>query len=640
MIKKSGYSIKTGKGAKGISLTNCCGEKEYSLRTLYFQAIDCSESKEYSFQDLKITRDKASSSIITENFKSSLKLYFEEERIKVGFRAESLTSTDREMRFLLRVPLPDSLYPYNRDWKFWTATKNYPLDLWDVITHHIEYGGADGGTIIPALTIYNSKDDIGLTFLKPLTQKIPRFKFIIRRNKKYFDIEYSYLMLPAGGKCQADLEIYFHAGDWRCGLGKIYENYKTYFIPSNRSVNSQHIYLTMTGWGSKEKPTCEYLKKMLNTTNKGIDINFSEVHNYFPAYGNYLPEEQDEWMNVRLIEGRHKETHRVSKEMIKQHLKDLNKLGIKPLLYFQFQGDCDRDLANRKFADSIVRQEDGSTISAWIGTVMMNGDRELSFGKHLLRQAKYILEMYGEEIGGFFWDQPCYGYYDFAHSDGITMINGKPAYKISFVYEQHLKRLLPELKKRNMVIMGNGPYDIEVGKGLDAIMSEGGGWLEHHAWLCLARPLLGFYYHKDAQQCERIFQRCLKYGAFPCAPIGVNTEEIRDIYLKYKKFFMLLAGREWVLEKEPIEFSAGWDGNIFIVPNGYVAFLIRTLSGLSTRKKAACSLKLKKSIRKQGEIKVIGLSGKELNCKVEIEKRKIVLQISQPEDVNAIVITK
>jgi len=40
--------------------------------------------------------------------------------------------------------------------------------------------------------------------------------------------------------------------------------------------------------------------------------------------------------------------------------------------------------------------------------------------------------------------------------------------------------LLPYLKEKGKFVFGNGPYDVEAGKGIDCIMGESFPWLMEH----------------------------------------------------------------------------------------------------------------------------------------------------------------
>ncbi|MFH0797143.1 MAG: hypothetical protein V2A65_08845 [Candidatus Omnitrophota bacterium] len=577
----------------------------------------------------------------TGDFNSRIKLSLDHNRIRVNFSSRDLKGKTRDIGYTIRIPLPESLYPWNLKWKIWTATKGYPKWIFDLpATYFVDYGSPDGASLIPGITIYNPEEDTGLTLLNSLNVRTPMVRFIVKREERYIDAELSCFMLTEENQTEAEFNFYFHQGDWRCGLKKIYKDYPDYFEPNNPSVNKIYINLTQTGWEKEVHHDRAYIENTLKTTNKDVGINFSEIHHYFPRYGMYMPEDADKgWIMEALVSQGVPGVPMTLKKM-HRHLKDLKELGIRPLLYFQPVGDCERRLAYKRFPDAIVKDSAGRECPCG-SSIICNSDQNTSFGKDMRRQLRRLLKEFEDDADGIFWDNLCFGYFDYSHSDGISMIDGKPVYRLTFAYEQFGKELLPYLKKKGRFVFGNGPYNVEVGKGIDCVMAEAHPWLiEHFAYLCIARPLNVFYYTwetKNITEYEEMFQASLLWGAFPSARIDINTREIHGLYLKYKRFFELLIGKRWVLEKEPIKMIKGWKGNIFKNLKGYAAFVIKELQGFTTEGSLKVSLKVHYD-KRDNRIKVIGISGKKLNYDLKRSGDYLDFEIKNPESVNALLI--
>ena len=120
----------------------------------------------------------------------------------------------------------------------------------------------------------------------------------------------------------------------------------------------------------------------------------------------------------------------------------------------------------------------------------------------------------------------------------------------------------------------------------------------------------------------------------PSARIDLNTEEIRDLYLKYKPFLELLIGKRWVFEKEPLKLEKGWKGNIYKNIKGHVAFFIKQLQGFTTDLGTTIAVKMDYD---QSQIKILGISGKELNYNMQRSGDYLVFEIKEPEFVNAVI---
>ena len=575
------------------------------------------------------------------DFESALKLDFENDRVNIKLSSENLKGTARAIKYIIRMPLPENLYPWNLNWKIWTATKGYPCGLFDLpAVYFVDYGGPDGASLIPGITLYNSNEDLGLTLLNAFDVKTPKVQFVINREERYIDAELSCFKLSVENKAKAEFNLFFHQGDWRCGLGKIYENYTDYFEPNNPSINQMYVNMTQTDWETPIHTDRDYIKKTLETTNKGLGINFSEIHHYMPCYGMHLPEDNSkEWM-MDCFPNRDVQPVPISLKEIHQHLKDLKEFGIKSLMYCQLVGVCDPRLVKEKFSDAVVTDNAGR--ENMCGPLpLCNTDKKTSFGKDMRRQLKALLKEFEDDSAGIFWDNLCFGSFDYAHDDGVSMINGKPAYRLSFAYEQFSEELLPYLKEKNKFVFANGPYNVEVGKGMDCLMAESlPALMEHFSYLCIAKPLNVFYYPwhmKDITEYEQMFQLSLLYGAMPSARIDLNTEEIRDLYLKYKPFLELLIGKRWVFKKEPLKLEKGWKGNIYKNIRGHVAFFIKELQGFTTEGTTTVSVKMDYEL---SQIKILGISGKELNYDMQRSGDYLLFEIKEPEFVNAVIMEK
>jgi hypothetical protein len=481
-----------------------------------------------------------------------------------------------EAPLVFRFPMPDSLWPYNRDWQCWAAGRDYPTELFDIVEKHaVYYEGADGGITMPMLVFFNKPRDIGLTFARPFGCFVPDLRFVMRmgRAEKDRTLEVIYDSFAPGSLPEFTLQLHGHRGDYRCGLGALFAAYPAYFQPNNPRIKERWFFFSQSGV-ENENPiaTIEPLAKQISGD------TFSEFHHFFPSYGDYFPLDREEWMNVRLSEGRPAKARQITKAKMAQHLDALQAKGIGGLLYIQFSGDMWEQIADERFPDALPTDVEGKRFPAWTGCILGNGSLRYSFGRHLREQFEAMLAFGGDKIGGFFQDMPGYAFFDFSHDDGISLKEGKPAFRMSEVYDEHKAYALPALLEKDLYLMGNGPWTVEIGRGMDALMAEGCGWMMGlTAPMTLDRPLIAFYYTTDPLKIEAVYLDCLKWGAYPGVPAGMLEENTYRLITRYEPFFALLAGRRWVFDPHPLELPESWEGNVFSLPDGrYVAFAYKS----------------------------------------------------------------
>jgi hypothetical protein len=455
-------------------------------------------------------------------------------------------------------------YPYPAyKLQVWSANERYPCQLEELGGLHLYYGDACYGTVIPAVSIYDEQKDIGFTLSKPFGFKTARLAFHFKDyHSDGIEVENTCLYLGKDKAAVAELLIRAHEGCWRPGLGWLYDKYPEYFNPPNPRVHELEGGFMITS-PYTEDSYIEGLGK--------YNIKWAEIHNHFPVYGNYAPEEK-EWSSV--IEHDYPELpvpdEKLSINKINKHIKSLHDNDIKGLLYFQCTGDAFIPYAEQYFPDSIARDCDGNMITTWKECCFLNASAGTSFNKHIDKQMDKFIADY-PDIDGVFLDQVCYQTLDTAHQDGITAYNNEAASMFGHSYEDNLNKLSDILHRQNKVIWGNGPFDIEVQKNIDGIMAEGVSRISGtYKYLCLAKPLLVHTYPDNPEKVETMFRHCLlsggsySIGASSTLPvpnsISAQTQEIFDkcIPLAEKLF-----GRRWVFDPAPLKLPERYDGNIF-----------------------------------------------------------------------------
>ena len=472
-----------------------------------------------------------------------------------AFRSCSLTYS---------LPWPRPVYPV----KFWAAREAMPSAPHRFAEIALEYGEITSGILLPALCSYIEQEDVGLLIAMPFDVKTPRFRFLSEYREPDLRMQFDRLALAPGKPARASLLFRGTGGAWRPALGWLYERYREYFEPRSTSIHDF--------WGGHVSGGFHVSPEEIGAMKK-LGLAWHEIHGHFPAYGNYHPENISAWRS-----GHHREDEtRISVDMIRQTIRNLHHAGVAAMPYLQVSGDGDMEQLDPAFEACRIRDIVGATPSAWPGTVLMNSDPSLPFGRDITRQIDGIVRRY-PEIDGIFLDQACYNFLDTAHDDGVTAVHNRPAYMTGFNYFPHLEHLSRLLHPAKSII-ANGPYGIGIMKYIDGFMAEGSGWLcDHLQYFGLAKPMFFLIYDSTDRDIELMFQRCLIYGAGYTS--YAKAAASGDLYRKYVPLIETLYGRRWVFDPQPIELPSGIKGNVFRKPTGgWVAGMADTMPRLGGR---------------------------------------------------------
>jgi len=458
-----------------------------------------------------------------------------------------------------RVKVPYSYPPGSL--KVWSARGNYPQDLYYMGSTRLVYGDVCYGTMIPAITLYDVKRDLGLTIVKDFkrTGGVLSFNFDSYHGSGV-TVEFDHLALSADKPVELKLVMAAHEGCWRPGLQFIIDRYKEFFYPVNENVWQHHKAFAITN------------PFTLPEAVDNLPVAWSEIHNHFPYYSNYAPEEPA-WDSVVLHDYPDLQAEvpeKITPERINKHIDYLHKRNIKAMLYIQVSGDCLIAPAERDFPEDIARDEAGKLMRTWKDCCFVNASGGSKFGKYIHNMIDRFLVMY-PAIDGVFLDQLCYQAIDHAHSDGRTAVNDKPAAEYGVSYEYNLQKLANSLHKSNKFIWANGPFDIEIARWCDGAMSEGtSGISETHKYLCMRKPLLIHTYPTDVFKAESMFRYCLLTGASysyggssTLRDPGAQSQEVRELFAEYKFLADTLSGSEILLQADPFKLPPNCRGEIF-----------------------------------------------------------------------------
>ncbi|MFH0937872.1 MAG: hypothetical protein V1899_01080 [Planctomycetota bacterium] len=446
-------------------------------------------------------------------------------------------------------------------------------------------------TTLPLFALYKSEADAGLQFAAPGGAEVPAVWYEYGNRGQYawgsqrkdvpalyphLDIKYRFIGLHGTKTCHVPMDIYFGRGDHRPLLGQFVEKHRSMFFPKCDKV-----------WDRVGTFQCSRVDLAEDDAKrafyKAVGGKYLELHGHFPYYGQYWNEGEwgavGEYERARLAAEKTKGTvdgntivnpkvH--SQKRMLAAIRKLQADDVSVHIYINFT-DGDRDRHTHRIPDSINHDEDGQpwpsgwrfchNIHAWPGSMAY---------KDFVIQAKKLMEYYPAD--GFFFD--CFRHYDFdfAHSDGITMINNKSASCVNFSMARLSAAIMRDVHARNRDSFANKPRTLLSMANVDGMLLEGDGLRSemYYFYTTLAKP--NFYmWGRGVINEEECLKRCVVLGAWPNTPVRVQSDEAITLYAKYLPLIRALNRRVFCFEPDPIRLDFGLTGELYTVGRDYMA---------------------------------------------------------------------
>ncbi|MBW7996264.1 MAG: hypothetical protein FVQ81_06795 [Candidatus Glassbacteria bacterium] len=530
------------------------------------------------------------------------------DHLRWTIKAVKQSGEDRSLKMVQLLPLPTWGY------SAWAPIAEAPFSPNPWEPFQVNYGIVDGGpvgntnwrTVIPMLTFYRSDEKNALTVVNPF--EIPAVRIRYRNSigisqdfhwnsrnyamdeRPYLQVISEYLGLRDTFSPETGLLITLQPANWRASLGWVYEQYREYFDPAPGFERYDGAYVIDQPYPDAMSGD-EFSEQFKGYYDEGV--RWEEMHGHFTKYGEMIPPVSVKtWENLSHPRpGRTK-----SRERIRDHSKRAAEQGVGTFIYYNIT-ESEWWYARDKYPDDIALDENGVPIPAYKGQthpdsnacwLMCSDPNTTSFGRDLAEQAREMVRSY-PDIAGFFWDVYGRTYkFDFAHDDGMTMVNNKPAYFPMNMFTRMMREVVgPVLHENGKFITCNKPTMITALKGIDGVMArESTPAVEKPDWL-IAQSYLGLNRHGmildsgSWQHPERLFLNCLRYGYFYSrVRSGIEPDDSPEVVQQKKKAEWLqtvyhpliekFKGKKWVFHPRALSLPPKTDGNIFRLADGSV----------------------------------------------------------------------
>jgi len=496
-------------------------------------------------------------------------------------RVRKLSGPDRSLQIV-------QFLPQLVGWQFWAPAGRTPIPLDGMSSFEYLYVNNNSvgyhDIVMPLVSVYDPGLDAGLAIALPFDARIPAAKFQSINGARAFawgshrktdiermpSLEVVQYFIGLRGDTPLDVSCVLSptAGHWRPALGWAVGKWRRYFYPAtDRMYERQGIYYC--GGPLHADHTDQLLR---------YNARFLELHAHFPHYGLYFPEDDRPWYDISKLEhGKPNLDRELTVPELRRRIDTLASAGVNVYYYFQLN-DGWEPWVEERFPESIAKNEDGSSQpSGWRLCHNMNADLSLPWGQFQLESARKILDAY-PSLAGFFLD--CWRHYelDFAHDDGLTMVNNKPCYSVNFHYDEITRRIADLLHSLGMETFANKPHTIRSCADIDSILMEGAG--DDLEWMLFYAAVACPYYYlwtSGGLPTEEWLKRSLAFGAYPMAPRmprpgpDSETDQIYDAYLP---LYELLRRRVLAFDPDPVTFPLGTWGQLYSLPGDRSACVI------------------------------------------------------------------
>lgn len=406
------------------------------------------------------------------------------------------------------------------------------------------------------------------------------------------------LRLEPHGETRTEIRLTPGAGDWRGGLALLRDrNSDKFRSPDVRapSINGSFVWAPLVAE--------EQVRQWRAQGVRWVEIIFTHpfVGEFYASKEPWTPAMDDQWhwekmvpgapsVNVPFVDIRAWMERRlppwVTFDRVRQYIRVLHKHGIKAFIYFQ-TGTCWEPYARDYFPGDIARARDGDVVYDWLEDIGMNPRDGGKWGAHLEDQFKKLIAAY-PEVDGVYMDQSHFDYPDFAHDDGFTLIDGRPAYRIGYAISQVTQKLVAHLRSLGKMVWWGAPWHLEIGHLADGHLAEASESVDGLKYLAL-----GFKGITTGAASLDGYDRALLAGAQPAAPIlstimvshryaretpgdARPPADVLEEFKRYQPMFDEVREREWVLEPHAISTPAGFESNLFRQRDGTLVAVVVT----------------------------------------------------------------
>ncbi len=429
--------------------------------------------------------------------------------------------------------------------------------------------------VLPLVSAMDKRADAALTVALPPEPSVPHL-VVEWQDATRLRLRMARRGLGAGADINVRLLFYTHRADYRSALRAYSDDFPAYFRPGlprgpyEGTFWYHHIH--------DQPPPDEVARQ---------DARFVWSSFWFTHLGNYLPDGPTwepytfaNWWALRKP---------MDDATIRRYSADLSLRGIGVFAYFnvtEFGGrggagggtDEAVKLLRERFADALMKDQNGAPIPTWEGAMAMSAAPGLSLFPFLQDQvARHLRRL--PELAGFCIDRLDWAStLDYGHDDGRTMVGRRHAADMADAVSAGVQEVVGQSHAAGKRVYVNQFYRLEPLKDVDGYCHEN-DYLLGLNWLSPFRPVSAWHksttYAADPLRFEAEMKRRLLWAVFPQMvsrkfPISQQaaSEHGAEVVEAYAPLFATLRGMSQSLDAHCVRVSGANSANLFVAPGG------------------------------------------------------------------------
>ncbi|MGA2662196.1 MAG: hypothetical protein ABSH34_32350 [Verrucomicrobiota bacterium] len=445
--------------------------------------------------------------------------------------------------------------------------------------------------VLPLISVMEPSSDSAVTVALPADANIPHLQFDWQ-NASTLRLRLEHRGMGGAKPSSLRLLFFAHRADYRAALKAYSDRFPRYFKPVQPRGQLEGAF-----WYHhiQDHPDFGEMARQ-NVRFTWASFWFTHLGDYLPDQAEWYPYTYAKWWNLR---------QPMDDERIRAFIREMHRRKIGVFAYFnvtEYGGYGGRNgnaetadrLLRERFADALMKGEQGKPIGTWEGALAMNARSNCalfpSLADQLQRHVKRLPELDGFVVDRLDWASRL----DYGHDDGLTMLGARRVENMAGPVAEGLAEVCRQAHAAGWRVYVNQFWRIEVLRDNDGYCHES-DFVRGLGYLSPFRPAAAWHMEKpyagDLLPFEAQLKRRLQFAVlpqmiahqFPIAQQAANPNAA-DLLEIYAPLFATLDGKTQVLQPHCVSVSGANDCNLFLDRSGNLVVPVTSRSRFLARR--------------------------------------------------------